>query len=178
MAYGTRAMVQERLGLVDASGMADSGTTTTLVDTDRDEEEYHWVNYVLSIIEGTNEGEDRKITVFAKSTNTITVSPAFTSAIDVTSRYVITEEKYNLEIDNGLAFGDGYIDGIMAQHGSIPSPAPQLIKDICADLATYYYYKNRNPEQSTIFWDSALRMLNEYVKANYQQGVVLRTGQV
>jgi hypothetical protein len=70
------------------SGKADSGTVSTLVDNDLEEDgavpiKGGW----LEITEGTNSGTKRRITAFTG--HTVTVSPAFASAIDATSYYVV-----------------------------------------------------------------------------------------
>ena len=80
----------EEIYIAAVSGKADSGTTTTLVDSDLtvyDDDTFN--NMVLSIIAGTNKGQSRRITDFVKSTGTITVGTAFTKAIDNTSEYIV-----------------------------------------------------------------------------------------
>lgn len=80
----------EELYIATISGKADSGSTTTLVDsglTAYDDDAFN--NMVLSIIKGTNKGQSRRISDFDGSTGTITVDTAFTSAIDSTSEYIV-----------------------------------------------------------------------------------------
>lgn len=80
----------EELYIAAVSGTADSGTTTTLVDselTEYDDDAFN--NMVLSIIAGTNKGQSRQITDFVKSTGTIHTTVAFTQSIDNTSEYII-----------------------------------------------------------------------------------------
>jgi hypothetical protein len=75
-------------------GEATAGTTTTLVDdsgdTPLDKDDDFFKLLEISIIGGTNAGERRTITGSVKSTKTLTF-PAFTSAIDNTSVYVIQQ---------------------------------------------------------------------------------------
>jgi hypothetical protein len=76
-------------------GQATSGTTTTLVDISDDSPLNYNDNYLsyceVEIVAGTNAGERRSISSSAIATKSITVSPAFTSAIDSTSVYRIRQ---------------------------------------------------------------------------------------
>lgn len=75
------------------SGTAQSGSTTTLIDTSLanidiyDPSEFVYAG--LRIIEGTNEGYTRLVTAFNISTGQLTVGTAFPSAIDSTSQYML-----------------------------------------------------------------------------------------
>jgi len=74
------------------AGFAESGSTTTLVDTwfeDVRRPDDYYVYGSICIIEGTNEGEIREITGYTHSSYTFTVTTAFSSAMDTTSRYRI-----------------------------------------------------------------------------------------
>ena len=89
---------------VQEQGTATAGTTSTVVDTARRKEmDDYWKGGKVSVISGTNEGEERAISGFVKSTSTITVTPIFTSAIDTTSIYVV-EKSYTDKI--AQAFDD------------------------------------------------------------------------
>lgn len=70
-----------------ASGTATGGTTATLIDTKRKEDDNFWKGGTLEILSGTNVGQQRTITAFSQSTATMTVSPAFSGTIDTTSVY-------------------------------------------------------------------------------------------
>lgn len=77
-------------------GKATGGTTTTLIDTSSDSslnyfEDDYFTYCEVEIIGGTNKGQKRRISAYDKSTNTVTVSSAFSSAIDNTSVYVIRQ---------------------------------------------------------------------------------------
>jgi len=86
---------QDRHISVEYSGQATDGTTTTLIDTSSDTQLNFNDDYFdyceVEIVGGTNKGEIRQITSSDKDTQTITVSSAFTSAIDSTSVYVIRQ---------------------------------------------------------------------------------------
>jgi len=69
--------------------VADSGTVSTIVNSELNEEDNYWKNGTIEIIGGVNDGEKRKVISFVNSTNTLTVDPVFTSAIDNTSRFVL-----------------------------------------------------------------------------------------
>lgn len=64
-----------------ASGTADSGSITTLVDAALTQDESHWNGAWLVITNGTLAGQARKILSFAASSNTITVDRDFTAAV-------------------------------------------------------------------------------------------------
>jgi len=72
-----------------ASGTADSGSTTTIVDAERTEADTdYWKDSWVLITSGLVAGQIRKITAFNPSTDTLTVDPAFTQAIG-TNTYLI-----------------------------------------------------------------------------------------
>lgn len=72
------------------NGVADSGSTTTLGDTRlRNFPDDHFNGGRISIIDGTNESEWRTVSDFAQATGLVTVSEAFPSAIDNSSKYRI-----------------------------------------------------------------------------------------
>ena len=65
-----------------ASGTADSGTTTTLVDAARTEGDADWwLGATLVMTSGTLLGQARQIVDFDPATDTITVAPAFTATV-------------------------------------------------------------------------------------------------
>jgi len=74
------------------TGTADSGTTTTLVDSILTQVDDYWNNHQIHITGGTNAGRSRVVTDFVASSDTITVSPAFPSAIDNTSIYELVPD--------------------------------------------------------------------------------------
>jgi len=74
------------------TGHPDSGSTTTLVDTNftlLPREDDYFKYGAIYVLDGTNEGEFREISAYSKSTGTFTVSTAFSSALDSTSYYLI-----------------------------------------------------------------------------------------
>ncbi len=70
------------------SGTADSGTTTTLVDSALTQADNYWIGAKLSIIGGTNVGKYRYITDSDQSDTSITFD-AFDSAIGSTSQFYL-----------------------------------------------------------------------------------------
>ena len=64
-----------------ASGTADSGSTTTVVDTERTEADTdYWKGHVIKFTNGTLAGQSRLITAFNAATDTLTFAPALTVA--------------------------------------------------------------------------------------------------
>lgn len=73
----------------DVSGTADSGTTTTMVDSARTEADTnYWKGSVIAFTSGNIAGQHRKITGFDPATDTITFYPALTQAV-TTQTYTI-----------------------------------------------------------------------------------------
>lgn len=169
--------VKQRLGFVEASGYADSGTSTTLVDTERTEEDDVWIGKWLSIVRGTNEGESRKISDFVASSDTITVSSAFTAAIDDTSEYIITNEENDMALKRALEWSDAYINAVCELFGgTVESTTPQAIIDVAADLAAYHFLRDNDPTKATRYLVDAKEVLNIYTSKRWKLGVVLRHG--
>lgn len=91
---------------VQDSGTATDGDTTTVTDSGASWEADEWnaegdltSGYMVWIHTGTNSGECR--TIIDNTTNALTVSPAFTSAIDNTSQYRIVKNTYQNETFTG-----------------------------------------------------------------------------
>lgn len=91
---------------VQDSGTATSGDTTTVTDSGATWTADEWNSdanlvggYAVWIYSGTNNGEVRTIT--DNSTTALTVSPAFSSAIDNTSKYRIIKNTYVTETWDG-----------------------------------------------------------------------------
>jgi hypothetical protein len=74
-------------------GMATAGTNTTIIDTSSDGHlnfsDNRFRYCVVEVIAGTNVGEIRAIISSNKEDKSVTVSEAFSAAIDTTSTYVI-----------------------------------------------------------------------------------------
>lgn len=71
-----------------ASGTATSSTTTVLTNTPKTWTVNQWTNYQIRITSGTGMGQIR--TISSNTSNTLTVSVAFTITPDATSQYEIT----------------------------------------------------------------------------------------
>jgi len=80
---------------VQLEGIATSGDTTKLIDISDDTPLNYNENYFnyceVEIVAGTNVGQRRQIISSSQSEKSITVSVAFTSAIDETSVYIIRQ---------------------------------------------------------------------------------------
>jgi hypothetical protein len=71
---------------------ADSGTTTTITDTALTGAAGSYIGWWVYITAGTNSQQARRVVAFDATTDTATVWPAFTSAIDNTSTYIIVPD--------------------------------------------------------------------------------------
>ncbi|MEE8131599.1 MAG: hypothetical protein V3T98_00950 [Candidatus Paceibacterota bacterium] len=77
----------------DFSGFADVGSSSsTLVDSELTHPDDYWNNYRLIMMSGSNFGEERTVSDFVASTDTITVSSPFTNAISASDKYVLFHE--------------------------------------------------------------------------------------
>lgn len=75
--------------LTAASGTADSGTTSTIVDAERTEAATdYWKDSCVLMTSGANINQLRRISAFNATTDTITVDPVFTSAVG-TDTYIL-----------------------------------------------------------------------------------------
>jgi hypothetical protein len=80
---------------------ADSGTAITIVSNELNEIDNWWTNGDVKIEEGTNKDETRKVISFDSSTQTLTVSIAFSNPIDNTS-VVLIVRSFEKEIDEAF----------------------------------------------------------------------------
>lgn len=97
-----------KFGNIDLSSTATSGTTTTIVDSGASYTASEYIGYVAWIHTGTNAGEYREIT--ANDTTTLTVSPAFTAAIDNTSQFRIVKLGYKDQTVDGTGTNTLYLE--------------------------------------------------------------------
>ena len=77
----------------DFSGYADSGSATTLVDSELTGSDDYWNDYTLEVITGNNAGEERVVTDFNSTTHTLTFS-ALSQALNVGDQYVLRHESH------------------------------------------------------------------------------------
>jgi hypothetical protein len=85
------------------SGTADSGTTTTTVDSERTEADHYWNDYFIKFGSGPNAGYERAITHFDAATDTIT-HVAFPNVVANTDTYVIS--KTSTQVSFIIAYAD------------------------------------------------------------------------
>ena len=126
-----------------AYGTADSGTTTTLVDIELMEyRDNHWEGGTLEILGGTNSGTKRVVASSVKATGTVTVSSAFSSAIDSTSKFML-RRTYQREIDRAWddlmerIISKGNRPALIMNSESLkPTHIMWALEKICRDLST------------------------------------------
>jgi len=88
-----------KFGNVEYSSTATSGDSTTITDSAATYTVDEYLGYVVWVYSGTNAGEYREIQ--ANTGTALTVSPAFTAAIDNTSLFRITKLGYKDETLDG-----------------------------------------------------------------------------
>ena len=116
------------------TGTADSGTTTTMVDaeltqTDTD----YFKDQILVMTSGTLAWQARRITAFDPTTDTVTVSPAFTQAVTTQNYIIIPFGMVDLAAINGVA-QTTTLDTIKTETASIQSDTDNLQTRVPAAL--------------------------------------------
>ena len=82
-----------RKATFDFAGIADSGSTTTLVDAELDQPDDYWNDYELWMMSGDNIGQKKVICDFDHNSNTITLCSALPYAVASGDQYVISHER-------------------------------------------------------------------------------------
>lgn len=82
-----------RQATFDFAGFADSGTTLTLIDSELEQPDDYWNDYRLKMMSGSNFGEERTVSDFDSTSDTIIVSEAFTNAISNGDKYALLHEE-------------------------------------------------------------------------------------
>ena len=99
------------------TGKASSGSTTTLVDSHLTGPTSFYVGYKITITAGTDAGQTSVITAYNSSTNTLTFSPALSSAIDSTSVYYLAPGAVSGTASSGST--TTLVDSNLAQPGEM-----------------------------------------------------------
>ncbi len=122
-------------------GTADSGTASTLVDTEMKEESDFWTGGTLEILSGTGSVQVREITDFVQSTSTFTVSPNFATNPDTTSIYKVTRsftKKIQQSFDelSTMIYNKGNRAALILESSQVKFPLIYLtLSKICRDFA-------------------------------------------
>ncbi len=97
-----------KFGNVEIDSTATSGDTTTITDTTAEYLVDQYIGFVVWIYGGTNVGEYREIT--SNTTTALTVSPAFSAAIDNTSTFRITKLGYKDQTLDGTGTDTQFVE--------------------------------------------------------------------
>jgi hypothetical protein len=153
-------------------GTATGGTTSTLVDTKRKEDDDFWKGGIVEILSGTGVGQIRNITDFAQSTGTITVTPAFVTTPDTTSVYRIVKSfsaqiNQSFEKIEDMLYSKGKRQDLILESSQIKFALIYLtIHFICIDLMdqTDDVWNKR----ADIYWDKFNQAFNT-LKIEYDE---------
>jgi hypothetical protein len=108
------------------SGTAQSGSTTTLVDTARTEADTdYWKGCIILVTSGSSAGEARLITVFDAATDTLTFAPALTQAISTNTYEILPGARADVGLWNGTLPNVLLSGRVDASVGSYPGNSPQ-----------------------------------------------------
>ena len=92
--FGT---IEEQSSLIrkstfDFTGVADSGTTSTIVDAELTQANDYWLNYKVVMVTGDSIGQEGTINDFDAASDTLTFTPAMTDAISAGDEYTLKHE--------------------------------------------------------------------------------------
>ena len=140
-----------RKATFDFAGIADGGSTLTLIDAELDQPDDYWGNYELIVMSGVNIGQKRAISGFDKNTNAITVSSAFSSPIASGDKYVISHEG---KLVNAIwSYADRTLTGfgtLAADIWSYPNRTLTSIGSLAADVWNDTFAPTRRLTDSTL----------------------------
>ena len=78
----------------------------------------------------------------------------------------LSDTQFDSELEGSMASADALIDGLLKRDGlTVPTPAPQLIKDASAHYAAWLFRKRRDPTGAEAFWAEAEKFLVAHVQA-------------
>ena len=119
---------------IDATGTADSGTTTTVVDTERTEATDVFTGSVIQFTSGTLLDESSVITDFDPATDTITFSPAVSTSVLAGHTYrILAGNEDDERVFAVYAMGATTVTIIL---DSIPTTAHTLFAEGLSNLST------------------------------------------
>ncbi len=96
-------LLRELPQLADLLGKAQGGSTTTLINPQNlVQADDYWNGATLHILGGACKGEKRSVSDFDSATGTLTVSPAFSAAIDETSSYALVQRDFSHYIERAF----------------------------------------------------------------------------
>jgi hypothetical protein len=153
-------------------GTATAGASSTLTDTLRREEDNYWKGGTIEIVTGTGIGQKRDITTFVQSTGVITVTPAWTTNPDTTSKYVLTKS-YSKKIQAAfdkictMLYDKGKRHNLILESSQISVPLTYLtIHMIALDLMDEA--EDKWSRLASLYWDKFDKAFNN-MKLDYDE---------
>ena len=129
---------------------ADSGSATTIVNTELQESDDYWNGGTAEIIDGTNASEKRKVLDFDNSTNKLTTQE-FSSAIDNTSKVTLIRtfkkeidrafDLFILDLKNRGIFADRIIDNQQIKEYVIKKTIQLICENFTNDIVDVWFAK-------------------------------------
>lgn len=93
------SIYKTKFGNVEVDSTATSATSSTITDTTKEWVDNQYENYVVWVYSGTGSGQYAEI--ISNTSTELTVSPAFTTTPDNTSKYKITKLGFKNEVADG-----------------------------------------------------------------------------
>lgn len=86
------------VGAVAHKGTAGSGTASTLVDSALvDANDDVWKGHRIYTVAGTGAGQERAVSAFTASSDTLTVAPNWTTNPDATTQYILLRKEWTID---------------------------------------------------------------------------------
>lgn len=123
-----------------STGTATSGSSSTLADTKRKEEDNYWKGGTIDILSGTGVGQMSNVTAFLQSTGSFTVNPEWVTTPDTTSVYRVVKSfslkiRQTFEKLEEMLYGMGKRSHLIIESSQIKIPLLYLtIHFICLDI--------------------------------------------
>lgn len=88
-----------------------------------------------------------------------------------------TDSAQDIEVDRALTWADTYIDStVAAVGGTVPETVPNAIKRASEDLAAFNWHRTKNPTTATLFYNTGMDMLHNWIASQYGQSIVKEAG--
>lgn len=136
---------------------ATAGTKTVITCPNLTEESDYWTAGTVEILEGTNEGEKRK--VVASDPGSLVADSEFTAAINSTSRFVVVRS-FNREIQQAYAKFEADLFQKKIKINQLINA--QQIKEYLLVLVLYYICSNFTKSPLDIWFEKAKEYKKEY----------------
>jgi hypothetical protein len=135
---------------------AESGSKTTIVSPELTEDDDYWNGGTVEVVDGTDQGQIRKVTDFVASSNTLTVE-SFTTNIDTTSKILLIRtfkkeidrafDRFKVDVKNRGIYIDRIIDNSQVKEYIITLAISIICMGFSTDVADIWFAKGEKWEK-------------------------------